>query len=242
MTVLLGLDARVRLARLYLCTDAREGQGDLSDFLRAAFAGGVDIVQIRQPGMSLEAELEALEIAREAAGHRGIVCVNESPKLAEDFAADMLHLGQDDPSARRARKQLHEWALIGRSAHTRAQLDQALADADVDYLSIGPVHATPIEPAQPPVGLELIRQAAQAAPVFAPDAKPWFAVGGIDADNLDAVIEAGARRIVVVRAITEASDPTAAARQLRSRLQQAWRADPAGERYAIQAAAGGLTR
>ncbi len=242
MTVLLGLEARLRLARLYLCTDAREGQGDLADFLRAAFAGGVDIVQIRHPGMSPEAELEALETAREAAGDRGIVCVNESPKRAGDFAADMLHLGQDDPSARRARKHLHEWALIGRSAHTRAQLDQALADPDVDYLSIGPVHATPIEPRQPPIGLELIRRAAQAAPVFAPESKPWFAVGGIDADNLDTVIEAGARRIVVVRALTEASDPTAAARQLRSRLQQAWRADPASERYAIQAAAGGLTR
>ncbi len=242
MTVLMGLDARLRLARLYLCTDAREAQGDLAGFLKAAFAGGVDIVQIRQPGMNPEAELEALQVAREAAGTRGIVSVNGSAKLAGAFAADMLHLGQDDGRARRARKQLHEWALVGRSVHTGDQLDQALADDDVDYVSIGPVRATPIEPGVPPVGLELIRQAAQAAPVFAPESKPWFAVGGIDADNLDALIAAGARRIVVVRAITEADDPTAAAQVLRSKLQQAWRADPASERYSIQAAAGGPRR
>ncbi len=243
MTVLMGLDARLRLARLYLCTDAREEQGDLSDFLQAAFAGGVDIVQIRQKNMSPEAELEALEIARSAAGHRGIVCVNDSPKLARDFSADMLHLGQTDGKARRARKDLHEWALIGRSTHAPEETDEAISDLQVDYFCVGPVYATATKPDDEPVGLDLVRYAAEVAPVFALESKPWFAIGGIDMDDLDDVIEAGARRVCVVRAITQAADPEAAARQLRNRLQEAWRADPATERYSIQAAAGvGSTR
>lgn len=235
----MGLDVRLRLARLYLCTDVRQKQGDLADFLRAAFAGGVDIVQIRQQDPSAEAELEALEIARHAAGQRGIICVSDSPKLNGGFSADMLHLGQTGGKARKARKHLHPWALIGRSSSVPKEIDEALADPDVDYLSVGPVYA----PGTTPVGLDLVRHAAQAAPALVIDAKPWFATGGIHPGNLDAVIEAGARRICVSRAITEASDPTAAAAQLRSRLQEAWRADPAGERYTMRVAAGaGPTR
>lgn len=237
MTVLMGLEARLRLARLYLCTDTRQQQGDLADFLRAAFAGGVDIVQIRQQNLSPEAELEALQIAREAAGPRGIVCVNHSPELAGTFAADMLHLGQSDGPARRARRHLHEWALVGRSTSAPEQTDEAVADRDLDYFCVGPVHATPTKPGAAPVGLDLVRHAARVAPVFSLGSKPWFAVGGIDSHTLDAVIEAGARRVCVVRAITEADDPEVAARQLRNRLQQAWRADPATERYALQVAA-----
>ena len=105
MTALMGLEARLRLARLYLCTDAREQQGDLETFLQAAFAGGVDIVQIRQKGMKPEAELEALEIARQvAAPYQAIVCVNDSAELAQRFQADMLHLGQTDGSSAKARR------------------------------------------------------------------------------------------------------------------------------------------
>src|SRR5215212_4725421 len=101
----MGLEARLRLARLYLCTDARQKQGDLESFLQAVFAGGVDIVQIREKDMKPEAELAALEIARQAAGpYQGIVCVNDSPELAGRFQADMLHLGQADGSAARARR------------------------------------------------------------------------------------------------------------------------------------------
>jgi thiamine-phosphate pyrophosphorylase len=114
----MGLDARLRLARLYLCTDARHKQGDLAEFLAAAFAGGVDIVQIRQKGMAPEEELAALELARRAAEpYQGIVCVNDSAELAGRFKSDMLHLGQQDGSASTARKPLHRWAIIGRSTH-----------------------------------------------------------------------------------------------------------------------------
>lgn len=233
----MGLHARLRLARLYLCTDARQRQGDLADFLGAAFAGGVDIVSIRQPGLSPAAELEAWETARAAAGHRGIVSVLGSARRAGDLSADMVHLGQTDPPAREARKHLHRWALVGRSTHAPDQVDRAVADRDVDYLSVGPVLPT-VVPTKGPEGLDLIRHAAQVAPVFSLESKPWFAVGGVTAEHLEAVLEAGARRVCVRRAITEASDPTAAARQLRDGVQRAWQADPAAERYTIQAAAG----
>ena len=234
----MGLDARLRLAKLYLCTDARERQGDLEDFLTAALAGGVDIIQIRQKGMKPRAELAALEVARHAAAtHQAIVCVNDSAELAGRFSADMLHLGQSDGEASAARRPLHRWALIGRSTHSSRQVEHAIADPDVNYFCVGPIFATRTRPDEDPVGLSLVRYAAEQAPVATMEAKPWFAVGGINASNLDDVIEAGARRICVVRAITQASDPQQAARQLRDKLQAAWRNDPAMERYSFQAAA-----
>ena len=235
---MMSLAHRLRAARLYLCTDAREGQDDLADFLEAAFAVGVDIVQVRQKNMPRDAELAALEVARSvAARHAGIVCVNDSPRLAEAFAADMLHLGQTDGSARRAKRSLHRWALVGRSTHTPEQADEAAADPAVDYFAVGPVHATPTKPDYVPVGLDLVRHAARLAPVADVTSKPWFAIGGLDAGNLDQVVEAGARRVVVVRAITQASDPEAAARVLKDRLRQAWSDDPALASYALRSAA-----
>jgi thiamine-phosphate pyrophosphorylase len=237
MTVLMGLQARLRLARLYLCTDARTERGDLAEFCEAAFAGGVDILQIRQKEMDADEELEALQVARRAAErHQGIVCVNDSPSLAERFSADLLHLGQTDGSSRRARRRLHRWAMIGRSTHAPDQTDRAIADADADYFCVGPVYATSTKPDYEPVGLELVRYAAEVAPPSDLAAKPWFAIGGIDLDNLDEVLAAGARRVCVVRAITLADDPEAAARELSSRLRRAWRADPAMERYTLGAA------
>ena len=239
VTALMGLAARLRLARLYLCTDAREGTGDLGDFLSAAFAGGVDIAQIRQKGMTPEAELAALEVARTAAArHQGIVCVNDSAALAGRFHADMLHLGQTDGESRPARSQLHRWALLGRSTHSEEQATAAIADRHVDYFCVGPVYATSTKPDYVPVGLDLVKTAARLAPVSEVTAKPWFAIGGIDEHNLDEVLSAGPRRICVVRAITEAADPETAARRLKDRLRAAWRADPRMDRYVFTALSG----
>jgi thiamine-phosphate pyrophosphorylase len=239
VTALMGLEARLRLARLYLCTDAREQQGDLESFLQAAFAGGVDIVQIRQKGMKPMAELAALEIARQAAApYQAIVCVNDSAELAGRFQADMLHFGQTDGSSSRARKYLHRWALVGRSTHAPRQTDKAIKDDNVDYFCVGPVYATSTKPDYEPVGLDLVRYAGGKAPVASIKSKPWFAIGGISLDNLDDVIEAGARRVCVVRAITLASDPQEAAHRLSSKLRAAWKADPAMEQYTFQALSG----
>ncbi len=231
----MGLDTRLRLSRLYLCTDARSEQGDLADFLEAAFSGGVDIVQIRQKGMDPDAELEALEIARTVAlRHQGLVCVNDSAELAERFQADVLHLGQTDGPAGSARRHLNEWALIGRSTHAPKQTDQAIGDRQVNYFCVGPVYATATKPDDEPVGLDLVRYATQAAPPSRREAKPWFAIGGVTTDTIDDVIAAGARRVCVVRPITLASDPRAAAQALSDRLHEAWQ-EPAMQRYSLAA-------
>ena len=103
---------------------------------------------------------------------------------------------------------------MGRSTHARNEIDEVVAAADADYFAVGPVYETPTKPGRVPVGVELVRYAVS---VTTP---PWFAIGGITAENLDAVMEAGARRVVVVRAVTEASDPVAAAAKLRRKLDE----------------------
>lgn len=238
MTALLGLGARLRLARLYLCTDARTETGDLADFLAAVLRGGVDVVQLRDPGLDPEQEAAAVEIARAAAEpYQALVVVHGSAELAGRVGADVLHLSPQDGATRAARRQVHRYALIGRSCHSGAEVDAAIDDADLDYFSVGPVNPTPVEPGHRAVGLDLVRHAARVAPVAELESKPWFAIGGIDAETIEPVIEAGARRVAVVRAITQADDPEAAARQLSRRLRQAWRDDPAMEAYSFAAAA-----
>lgn len=228
----MGLDVRLKTARLYLVTDIRRDTGDFGNFVEAAFAGGVDVLQVRQKGLDEEEELEALELARTIAYHyQGLVVVNDSPPLARRFSADVLHLGQDDEQPRLARTFLHQWALIGRSTHTEKQASAALHDPEVNYFCVGPVHATPTKPEYPPVGLELVRAAATMAPPGDPESKPWFAIGGINARTLDEVLAAGARRIVVSSAITKAPDAEAAAKELSSRLREAWNADPKMQSY-----------
>ncbi|MVA77322.1 thiamine phosphate synthase [Auraticoccus sp. F435] len=228
MTALTGVDTRLRMARLYLCTDTRAEQGDFADFAAEVFAGGVDVLQVREKGLDPERELEVLQQARRAAApHQALVSVNDDPVLAGRFAADVLHLGQTDAPPAEARRHLHRWARIGRSTHTPEQMRAADADPEVDYFCVGPVWATPTKPDYVPAGLDLVRAAAVQAPPHDPASKPWFAIGGIDQTNLEDVLVAGARRVVVVRAITRADDPRAAAHALKSRLNQAWRDDPA---------------
>jgi thiamine-phosphate pyrophosphorylase len=238
VTALMGLDARLRLARLYLCTDARERQGDLAGFLAAALAGGVDVVQIRQPGLRPEVRRDAVAVARQAAARQqALVGVDGPPALAAELGADLLHLDQAADATASVRPQLSPPVLVGRSAHDGAQADAALADDDLDYLWVGPVRAPSAASGQPVVGLDLVRHVARAAPVFSIHSKPWFAAGGITPGNLDAVLAAGARRVCVGGAITTASDPQHAAEQLSRTLRDAWRGDPAAERYAFAAAA-----
>jgi thiamine-phosphate pyrophosphorylase len=238
VTALMGLDARLRLARLYLCTDPRERQGDLEAFLAAALAGGVDVVQIRQPGLRPEARRDALEVARRAAArHQALVGVDGPPALAGELGADLLHLDQADDAAATVRTHLPSPVLVGRSTHDGRQADAALADDGLDYVWVGPVRAPSAPRGQPAVGLDLVQQAARTAPVFSMSSKPWFAAGGITARNLDAVLQAGARRICVAGAISTASDPQQAAEQLSRTLRDAWQSDPAAERYTFAAAA-----
>jgi thiamine-phosphate pyrophosphorylase len=217
MTSSLGDDRRARLehARIYLvCGMAGDGR-DLRAFLDAARRGGADVVQLREkdPAVSDAALLAAARVFRDACdAHGALFVLNDRPDLVAAAQADGVHLGQDDMPVADARALVGEDVLIGRSTHTPAQVEDA-AVADVDYFAVGPVHATPTKPGRPAVGLELVRHAAAA-----PRAVPWFAIGGIDVENVGDVVAAGARRIVVVRALTEAADPEATARALRGAL------------------------
>jgi thiamine-phosphate pyrophosphorylase len=209
------VDARARLAdaRLYLCTDARLGRGDLAEFADAALAGGVDIIQLRDKQLEARQELAALEILADAARRHGaLLAVNDRADVARAAGSDVLHLGQDDLPLDVARSIIGPQPLIGRSTHDEQQVAAAVAEP-VDYFCTGPCWPTPTKPGRPAPGLDLVRHTA----ALAPD-KPWFAIGGIDAGRLPEVLAAGARRIVVVRAITEAEDPRAAARHLKDAL------------------------
>lgn len=228
----MGLELRLRTARLYLSTDLRSDPGDFRGFLEAVFAGGVDVVQVRAPGATTSQLLEGLNIARSVAHHyQGLVVVNGSPELAQEFLADVLHLSQADPAPAVARPLLHQWALIGQSAHDEQQLATAAADPEVNYLSVGPVHLSQPHPDYRAPGLELVRAAAALQPPAELTSKPWFASGGIDEDTLDEVLAAGARRVWVTRAITRAADAQAAAGRLSRTLREVWNNDPAMQRY-----------
>ncbi|WP_431678148.1 thiamine phosphate synthase [Kitasatospora sp. KL5] len=203
-------------ARLYLCTDARREQGDLPEFLDAVLAGGVDIVQLRDKGLEARQELEYLEVFADAARRHGkLFAVNDRADVAHAARPQVLHLGQDDLPVPAARAILGEGVVIGRSCHAEAEVDAAIAEPGVDYFCTGPVWPTPTKPGRPAPGLGLVSYAAKAV-----TDRPWFAIGGIDGTNLDEVLAAGARRIVVVRAITAAEDPGAAAASLARRLRE----------------------
>lgn len=221
--------ARLDQARLYLCTDARRERGDLAEFADAALAGGVDIIQLRDKGSvgeqrfgPLEArdELAALEILADAARRHGaLLAVNDRADIARAAGADVLHLGQDDLPLPIAREIIGPDVLIGRSTHDRDQVGAALSEP-VDYFCAGPCWPTPTKPGREAPGLELLRFAVDQGPETG-EVKPWFAIGGIDTERLPQVLAAGARRAVVVRAITAAEDPRAAATALRSALSRA---------------------
>lgn len=212
-----GPDRTRRLAdaRLYLCTDARRDRGDLESFLHAALSGGVDIVQLRDKSLDARTELELQPlVARVAAEHGALVAVNDRADLAELAGAAILHTGQEDLPVAASRRLLGPDLLLGRSTHSVEQAAVAEADPDVDYFCVGPVWPTPTKQGRPAVGVETVRAVAAAEP-----ATPWFAIGGIDERSVAEVVGAGARRVVVVRAITAADDPEAAARRLRAALR-----------------------
>ncbi|MFC5146421.1 thiamine phosphate synthase [Streptomyces aureoversilis] len=203
-------------ARLYLCTDARKRQGDLPEFLDAVLASGVDIVQLRDKGMEAGEELEHLAVFADAARRHGkLFAVNDRADVAHAAGSGVLHLGQGDLPVPAARAILGADVLIGRSTHAGSEVDAAAAEPGVDYFCTGPCWPTPTKPGRHAPGLPLVRHAAALG-----TERPWFAIGGIDLGNLEQVLDAGARRVVVVRAITEADDPGAAAAELAERVRE----------------------
>ena len=196
-------------ARLYLVCDALDDA-----FLDAALRGGVGIVQLRMKDAPDEAIVAAgRRFAAVCGAHGAPFILNDRPDLVAAAGADGVHVGQDDVPLAEARRLVGPERLVGLSTHSPEQVEAAADLADIDYTGVGPIHATPTKPGRPAVGLELIRSAAERT------AAPFFAIGGVDQGNVAAVAAAGARRIAVVRALTEAEDPEAAARALRATLE-----------------------
>jgi thiamine-phosphate pyrophosphorylase len=202
---------RLASARLYLVCEARPRA-----WLEAALRGGVDLVQLRDRALDDGGLVTAAREFRAAADAAGALFIlNDRPDLVGACGADGVHVGQDDETPEAARAAIGPDRIVGRSTHAPPQADAANADPDVDYVVAGPVHATPTKPGRPATGLDYIEYAARTV------TKPWFAIGGLNEGNLAAAVDRGARRAVVVRAITGAADPEAAARALRAVLEGA---------------------
>jgi len=205
---------RLASARLYFVTDVRP---QLEELLAAALAGGVDMLQLRDKSASDDDLVRAGAVFRRLCDEHGaLFWVNDRPDLVERCGADGVHMGQDDMPVASVRAAVGHEVLVGLSTHSPEQLDRALAGGAADQLSVGPVWETPTKAGRPAAGLAYVEHAARVA-----GDRPWFAIGGIDLDNVREVIEAGASRIVVVRAIRDAEDPRAAARALREALEEA---------------------
>jgi thiamine-phosphate pyrophosphorylase len=205
----LATDPDVASCQLYLCTPDRP---DLAKFLASCIRGGVDIVQLRDKMLEARRLIaRAKEAATVCRDHGVPFVVNDRPDVALEAAADGVHLGQEDVPPALARRLLGPHALVGLSTHARAEL-AASAVEPVDYVSVGPVVPTPTKPGRPGTGVDYIRLASRTS------AHPFFVTGGVTPDALSDLVAAGARRFVVVRYLTEAADPEAAARALRSRL------------------------
>ncbi len=215
---------RLERSRLYLvCGAGRDGvrrEGvELPELIRSAVAGGVDVLQLREKKLA-DDELTAVASAAAALCSRlgALLVVNDRPAVAAESGADGIHVGQDDLPVEDVREIVGPELLVGLSTHTPAEID-AVDPGVVDYIGVGPVHETPTKPGRPAVGLELVRYAAANATV------PFFAIGGLDTGNVRDVLGAGASRVCVLRAITGAQDPEAAARELARILDET----PAGE-------------
>jgi thiamine-phosphate pyrophosphorylase len=203
---------RLARARLYVVTGPRQDRGDLTEFLDAILEAGTEVVQLREKEAEAGDLLRWGETFRAAAERHGaLFIVNDRPDVALALGADGVHLGQNDLPPSVARPILGSDAILGLSCHSPEQLDSASAEAD--YVTAGPIHPTPTKPGRPGTGLGLVRHAAARV-----TDRPWFAIGGIDRNTVAEVVEAGAHRIVVVRAVTGAPVPAEAVRALLAAL------------------------
>lgn len=223
---------RLLASRLYVCTDLqrffarlapqpedpepvdRLDLDALRQFYVEAFTGGVDIIQVRDKHVPVQAEIAALTLLKQVADeYGGLSAANDRADVAMITGVDVFHVGQEDLSTEQARSVLGDDIVIGRSCRTFEQVRQADSDIGIDYYCTGPVWDTPTKPGRAAVGLDLPRRASALE-----SATPFFAIGGIDAETIGEVTEAGADRVVVVRAVTQAEDVSEAAHRLREQL------------------------
>jgi thiamine-phosphate pyrophosphorylase len=204
--------------RLYLCTPDRP---DLAELVAACIRGGVDVVQLREKELDDRRLLARAELVRDVCGDGGVpFLLNDRPDLAVACEADGVHVGQDDVPPGVARRIVGDEAVVGLSTHTPEEL-AAAAGEPVDYVSCGPVEPTPTKPGRPGTGLDYLRHAAGVS------AHPFFVTGGVTPETVPAMVEAGARRFVAVRWLTQADDPEVAARALRTAIERASASDRA---------------
>jgi len=200
--------AQVARVRLYLITDARPTLQPFEAFLEAAIAGGVGMVQLRDRDLE---DGDLLRVATRCAGTCAKLqipfIVNDRADIAKASGADGVHLGQTDLPPAAARSILGPGAIIGLSTHSPEQVDAAEREP-VDYIGVGPIHATPTKPGRPAVGCELVRYAA------AHCSRSYFAIGGLEPSNVADVIAAGGHAVSVLRFVSKAHDPRAAARAI----------------------------
>jgi thiamine-phosphate diphosphorylase len=195
---------RLRWARLYFVCEGRPHGQDPEALLNAVMGAGAGMIELRDRELPRSAiERSGHTFRRLANTYGALFIVNDDPHLALELRADGVHVGQDDMDPAEARRIMGPDAIIGLSTHSRQQIEAA-AQEPVDYISVGPIWETPTKEGRPATGLELIREAAEIA------GRPWFAIGGIDAGNVDEVVSSGAERICVVRSIRDAADPRAA--------------------------------
>jgi len=209
--------AQLERSRVYLVCEAGADPAGLDRLLESALAGGVDLVQLRDKEAGDDRLRAAAPAFRAAADRHGaLFLINDRPDLVGPCDADGVHVGQDDTPVAAAREIAGPDAIVGLSTHSPEQLRaarDATGDDRPDYVSVGPVWATPTKPGRPAAGIEYVRFAAAEAGL------PWFAIGGIEPANLAAVTAAGAERVVVVRAIRDAADPGGVAAALRDGLR-----------------------
>ena len=197
---------------LYLCTPDRP---DLQQFIDACIAGGVEVVQLREKNLEARALLERARLAVQVCRHHGVPFIlNDRPDLALEVEADGVHVGQEDASPALVRRIVGDDVIVGLSTHAPNDLDDAL-EQPVDYLSAGPVSPTPTKPGRSGTGLRYLTYVVERAKT------PWFVTGGVTPDSVKMMAAAGARRFVVVRYLTEAEDPKAAAKTLRDAISKA---------------------
>ena len=206
---------RLREAVLYLCVDRRAGTGDLAPFLDAVLGAGVDLVQLRDKSAPPDQIRVAAQVFRAAADRHGALFIlNDDPQLAVEVEADGVHVGQDDMHPDAAREVVGDDCIVGWSTHAEGEVDAALVTG-CDYFAVGPVHATPTKQGRAPIGFGPLRHAAAVA-----GDRPWFVTGAMSAETAPAVLATGARRLVVVRALTQAADPAATAAELATLLRR----------------------
>jgi thiamine-phosphate pyrophosphorylase len=206
-----GFAARLASAKVYLVLSRGLCRVPPAQVLAAALDGGVDVVQVREPGMADGALVEWVKEVGRIARPRGVpVIVNDRPDVARIGGADGVHVGQGDLPVSDVVELFGRELLIGFSTHSRAQVEHA-AGLPVDYLGLGPVFDTPTKGLSGK-GLELVRDALPRA------TKPAFLIGGITPENAPLVRAAGGTRVAVSSAVCSARDPAEAARSLRRAL------------------------